>query len=430
MKKNNQKKENDDKNKNENKRIGHSVYLSSSSKFSSKSLNKTKQSFVFSWKDCLQELASLPSTYVKDKFCFISLHWAEEAKNFSKQEYQTQTKQMCLALASLGLKVVADVSCHTLSYFSYKSLHQLAVDLKLFALRPDYGISEKEIIGLAKEMPLCLNASTITKDFLQVLLEQLKQETKNHKEKIDQEKKIVKKKKNHKKSTKEKPCVNIFALHNFYPRPETALDAEYFQEKNKILQKANIPVWAFIGLPQNSKNLRSPIFAGLPTLEEHRNISCYAAYVDMRLAHAIDGVLLGDYVFDKQTLEKISRFEQEDIIELTVSFDESFGSDWYFLYNKTFTIREDSPKFLKRIKESREYANEGKKVLSKNCFVRQAGSITVDNENYARYSGEMQILLKDFPADSRVNVIGKIDEQEKILLKHITNGKQIRIVKK
>lgn len=405
MKKNNQTKDKDDKNKNENKRIGHSVYLSSSSlsKCSSKSLNKTKHSFVFSWKDSVQELASLPSTYVKDKFCFISLHWAEEAKNFSKQEYQAQTKQMCLALASLGLKVVADVSCHTLSYFSYKSLHQLAVDLKLFALRPDYGISEKEIIGLAKEMPLCLNASTITKNFLQILLEQASQE---------------------------KPFANIFALHNFYPRPETALDAEYFQEKNKILQKANIPVWAFIGLPQNSKNLRSPIFAGLPTLEEHRNISCYAAYVDMRLAHAIDGVLLGDYVFDKQTLEKISRFEQEDIIELTVSFDESFGSDWHFLYNKTFTIREDSPKFLKRIKESREYANEGKKVLSKNCFVRQIGSITIDNENYARYSGEMQILLKDFPADSRVNVIGKIDEQEKILLQHITNGKQIRIVKK
>lgn len=377
-------------------KIGHSVYLSSSSKFSSESFAKTTnaQLSFFSWKDSLQKLSSLPAVYVQDKLCFISLHWAEEAKSFSAQEYQTQTKQMCFSLASLGLKIVADVSSRTLEYLPYKNLRELALDLKLFALRPDYGISEKEIIDLAKEMPLCLNASTVTKDFLQRL-------------------NISK---------------NIFALHNFYPRPETALDAEYFQEKNTMLKNAGIATWAFIGLPQNSQHLRGPVFAGLPTLEEHRNILCYAAYVDIRLSYAIDGVLLGDYVFDEQTLEKISRFEKDGIIELTVSFAENFGDTWHFLYNELFTIREDSPKFLKRIKESREYANEGKKFLAQNCLQRVAGSITVDNEKYARYSGEMQILLKDFPADSRVNVIGKIDEQEKILLKHITNGKKIRFV--
>ena len=40
---------------------------------------------------------------------------------------------------------------------------------------------------------------------------------------------------------------------------------------------------------------------------------------------------------------------------------------------------------------------------------RARGSITIDNKDYLRYSGEVQIMKDDHPMCERVNVIGKVD---------------------
>lgn len=43
---------------------------------------------------------------------------------------------------------------------------------------------------------------------------------------------------------------------------------------------------------------------------------------------------------------------------------------------------------------------------------RRRGMVTVDNERYGRYSSEVQILLADLEADSRVNCCGQISEED------------------
>lgn len=49
------------------------------------------------------------------------------------------------------------------------------------------------------------------------------------------------------------------------------------------------------------------------------------------------------------------------------------------------------------------------------------GYVTIDNFNYLRYSGELQICKKDLPEDTRVNVIGKIKDEELILIYFISD---------
>ena len=48
--------------------------------------------------------------------------------------------------------------------------------------------------------------------------------------------------------------------------------------------------------------------------------------------------------------------------------------------------------------------------------------MTIDNENYVRYSGELQVVLEDMPADERVNCIGRIQEKDMWKFEYFRKG--------
>ena len=53
---------------------------------------------------------------------------------------------------------------------------------------------------------------------------------------------------------------------------------------------------------------------------------------------------------------------------------------------------------------------------------RPYGTVTIDNSNYGRYVGELQIALRDLPADSRVNLVGRIIDEDLPLIDLIGNS--------
>jgi hypothetical protein len=52
----------------------------------------------------------------------------------------------------------------------------------------------------------------------------------------------------------------------------------------------------------------------------------------------------------------------------------------------------------------------------------------MDNIGYKRYSGEIQILRKDFPRDDRVNVIGRVNKDYFDILNCVKNKSKIRFI--
>ena len=64
-----------------------------------------------------------------------------------------------------------------------------------------------------------------------------------------------------------------------------------------------------------------------------------------------------------------------------------------------------------------------------NCVPRSRGTITMDNRNYGRYSGEIMMIRQDLPADHRVNVIGCIPENAHLLMDHIRRGQKFTLVR-
>jgi hypothetical protein len=54
--------------------------------------------------------------------------------------------------------------------------------------------------------------------------------------------------------------------------------------------------------------------------------------------------------------------------------------------------------------------------------------ITMDNDGYGRYRGEIQICRRDLEADERVNVIGHVSSEDLPLLNLAMPGQKVKLV--
>ena len=316
---------------------------------------------------------------------FLSLHISEEFDD----TYCSRAEKLCHDLADRGFRIIADVSVKTQAQFGCSDLVELAQKLRLWAIRIDYGFSTEEISAMAKRIPVVINASTLSPEDARLIATGGGQ---------------------------------VVAMHNFYPRPETGLDEDYLLETTRALHDAGLKVLAFI--PGDTQK-RGPLFEGLPTLEAHRNILPSAAFVDLVQRFGMDEIFVGDPGISATEAARIERYCQEGIISVPATLDKPYEH----LYNQVFTCRHDSPKWLVRIMESRTYSCPGATVEPENCVPRSRGTITMDNRNYGRYSGEIMLIRQELPADDRVNVIGRIPESAYLLLDHIRRGQKFTLVR-
>ena len=319
-------------------------------------------------------------------YVFTSFHMQEEFNTLD--DYCIKAKELCLWLKERQFKIIGDVSIKTLEFFQYKSIVKFAKDFNLDILRLDYGFSDDDILSVSKEFSISFNPSTEDEILARKILER---------------------------------NTEVYALHNFYPRPETGLDSECFVQINQRLKDLDIKTLAFIA---GDELRRAPIYEGLPTLEKHRDIPPYVAFLDLLINYEVDGVFVGDIKLSEKQSNLIMDYLKDGIINIPVEF----SPDFQYLYNQVFTIRADSPMAIMRLKESREYSCDGEKQQPYNCVARDKGTITMDNIGYKRYSGEIQILRKDFPRDDRVNVIGRVNKDYFDILNCVKNKSKIRFI--
>ena len=315
---------------------------------------------------------------------FLSLHISEEFT----PDYCANAERVCLWLAEAGFRTIADVSVKTVSQFGEPDLVRLAKRFRIWALRIDYGFTEAEVAALAREMPIAVNASTTPPEAGRRLAE---------------------------------AGGLVMAMHNFYPRPETGLDRAFLLESTRALQEAGLRVLAFL---PGDQSLRGPVHAGLPTLEEHRGQLPSACYADLVLRFGMDGVFVGDPGLSAREEQRIRRFCEEGVLSVPALLDPAYEGLW----GRVFTRRVDSPSWLVRFTESREYSCFGEIVEPRRCVPRSRGCLTVDNAGYGRYSGEVQLLLRDFPPDPRVNVIGQVPENALLLADCVPRGGAFTLV--
>lgn len=313
------------------------------------------------------------------KNLFFSLHIPEVKESFSKEAVILLEEAK-----KLNFKITADISQ---KYYKKLELKNYKID----ALRLDFGFNNQEIAALSQKenLKINLNASTLRKKDLK--------EIKFFNGNLN----------------------NIEASHNYYPRPETGLSEVFMLKKNKMLKKYGLTIGAFI--PANYKK-RSPIKAGLPSLEVHRELTPLVSCQHL-FKLGIDKVYIGDSRASDQELKELTSLEKGKTI-LPIQIYSDISNTERKLLEIEHTNRKDPADKIIRSQEARAYI-QGKKIPVRSPGERFKYAVTIDNYQYQRYQGELQILKKKFPADSRVNLVADAGEAA-LLIENIKPGDKFK----
>lgn len=314
---------------------------------------------------------------------FTSLHIPE----YDETLYRKRLQELAAACKEHDMKLTVDISPSALEAINLtlENTDDL-LEMGITGIRFDYGFTMEKLAFVSKKMVVALNASTI----IEKDVELLKQYGANFE--------------------------NIEAWHNYYPRDETGLSKQFLSEKNRTLKKLGFTTMAFV---PGDEQLRGPVFSGLPTLEKHRGHHSLSSAVELLDDTSTDKIFIGDPRISKVTIEQFKALLREKSVLLFGSFLEHAPN---YITNH-FHNRFDTARDVIRLEESRLLVT--KSILPQNIVVREKGSITIDNLNYGRYMGEIQITRRDLPDDRRVNVIGAIRKEDVDILPFVKAGQKL-----
>ncbi|MGM0215546.1 DUF871 domain-containing protein [Enterococcus sp. AZ109] len=322
-------------------------------------------------KEYIQKMATIGFSGI-----FTSLHIPEE----NPETYKKRLKQLGLLAQSLQLRLMVDISGTALedAGFSLERVSELKA-IGVTGLRMDDRITTMQIAEASHQITVALNASTLSvKDVNE--LQELQAD-----------------------------FSNLEAWHNYYPRPETGLDFKWFRQKNQWLKQSGFAIQAFV--PGDGVR-RGPLYEGLPTLEKHRRQHPLSAALDLE----VDLVCIGDGDLAKETQRQFKLYNTEQTILLHVEpYDEQIQ-----LVLGQHQNRMDEARDVIRSADAR--FNKPSSVLPLPAMKREVGTVTIDNVNYLRYMGEIQVVKCPLPGNEKVNVVGRIIEKDRSLLSAIQAG--------
>jgi len=325
---------------------------------------------------------------------FTSLHIPEANAETLLAEFQA----LLVNAVKFGFQTTADISPRAFTLLQAGVDHMEPLRrLGLHALRLDYGFTPMEIVKLSRESGLAIeiNASTVNEEWLKAIMDAGADPAK------------------------------LQACHNYYPRPETGLSYALFAQRSQLFRNYRIPVLAFIPSQQNP---RGPIFAGLPTIEEHRLWKPLQAAKHLAVSGLVDGILFGDPLAEPLELAAVGQVDATCLEIQIEAHPDLTEQERDILLAPQHTNRLDPGEHVVRSQEARGLCRGD--ILPRPAQPRLRGSITLDNSQYLRYMGELQVLRQTLPADSKVNVVGSVVPEEEFLLDWITPGRVFRLIEK
>lgn len=323
------------------------------------------------------------------KGVFTSIHIPEDETS----RYSERLKKLGEICQELELDLMVDIS--------NQAIHSLGIsddrvedilDFGVTGIRADYGIAIERIAEMSYKLQVAINASTVNASFLDQL------------EKLDAN------------------FSNIQAWHNYYPRPNTGLDEDFFDQQNQLLKSYGIRIQAFV---MGNQVLRGPVYQGLPSLEKHRGEDPFIASMELLYDFGVDQVFIGDPRIDAISIKRIANFIKDGIISLRAIplLDDDVLTDYQL--NRVHHNRPDVARDVIRSQESRLLNKET--IEPYHCVERMKGSITMDNLKSGRYQGELQILKKDLAQSDQVNVIGKVVTSDLPLLNFVGSNQAFQL---
>lgn len=210
---------------------------------------------------------------------------------------------------------------------------------------------------------------------------------------------------------------NLVGCHNFYPQKYTGLPYEFFISCSERFKKHNLRTAAFV-TSEHAELGPWNINDGLCTLEEHRNLP-----IDIQAKHLfatglIDDVIIGNAYASDEELEQLGKLNPARL-ELSVELEKNVSlMEKTIMFEETHIRRGDISEYMVRSVDVRKkYASRS--VKSAATPAQKRGDIFIGNDSFGKYKAELQVVLKDMPADERKNKVGHVRKEELFLLDYI-----------
>ncbi len=280
-----------------------------------------------------------------------------------------------------NMEITADIGGgYIKKLIANKELFDKLNDAKIDFLRLDYGYDHKDIEYISKNLYVkgfVINASIYTEEESKTEIEFIRSLNKE-----------------------------VRSCHNFYPRVESGIDSELALHQKKIFDELHVPIYYCI---PSLNNPRGPIFEGLPTLEEHRYKDLVTVSLELINKYDAQAIMFADNFYSEKDFSEFNDVINHKTIKIKAK---TYTSDYDDVVFKEHKFRYDSSNSFLRSQSSRQMAEFSKSIAPDNCVERKIGSITIDNTLYERYSGELQVVLKDSLENKKINVVGFVDSND------------------
>lgn len=238
---------------------------------------------------------------------------------------------------------------------------------------------------------------------------------------------------------------NLATCHNFYPERYTAPAFEQINGFNNYWQSQNIPVTIFMSSQVTGTHGPWPVSDGLPTLEDHRQLPIELQLKHFLVMDNVDEILIGNAFASEAEFQAIADTMKE--VFVNVPLNDKFGPFKEYLPHgdiqrvpfklnleqsisqiekeiifefPTHADMGDCMNYMLRSRWTRVVYKEAsipERKTSQTHYTR--GDVVMVNDNLAHYRGEVQIVLKEMEVDGQRNLIGRISEEEIMLLDYM-----------
>lgn len=220
----------------------------------------------------------------------------------------------------------------------------------------------------------------------------------------------------------------LYGCHNFYPQEGTALPYDFFEKCSIRFKQHGIRTAAFVN--SQAGNIGPwDINDGLPTLEIHRHLPVDVAAKHLFATNLIDDVIIGNAYASEEELRALGAIDRYQTT-LNIEFVPGVNpvEKEIVLKEQHFRRGDITAQVIRSTQVRKKYSQAVNPVHdAANEF--QRGDVVIGNEDFGKYKNELQIVLEPH-CDARKNKVGRIVEEEMILLPFVNPWSKFKFVEK
>jgi hypothetical protein len=221
---------------------------------------------------------------------------------------------------------------------------------------------------------------------------------------------------------------NIYGCHNFYPHVYTGLSRTHFLKCSEQFKQLNVKTAAFVSSSQAEFG-PWPVSEGLCTLESHRTLPIETQAKDLFNTGLIDDVIIGNMFASEEEIKTLGKLDRY-LLNLQVAFTQNTTDlEKTIVLDEPHFVRGDVSEYVLRSTMSR-VKFKGESFPPHDTDEIKPGDILIENDLYKRYTGELQIALKEMPNSGKTNHVATVVPHEQFLLNELRPWQSFRFCTK